>query len=113
MKAMDVLEYYRTRFQVEFCFRDAKQFTGLTDCQSRDLDKLHFHFNAALTSVNIAKANALEKGTAFSMTSVKVLCHNIFLMQGLFPFQGLNLTRKLIESYGKRGLDLRRLLRNC
>lgn len=101
MKAMDVLEYYRTRFQVEFCFRDAKQFTGLTDCQSRDLDKLHFHFNAALTSVNIAKANALEKGTAFSMTSVKVLCHNIFLMQRFISISGIKpdeeINRKLWE----------------
>ena len=31
MKNIDVLDYYQTRFQVEFCFRDAKQFIGLTD----------------------------------------------------------------------------------
>lgn len=101
MKPMDVLEYYRTRFQVEFCFRDAKQFTGLTDCQSRDLDKLHFHFNAALTSVNIAKANALEKGTTFSMASVKVLCHNIFLMKRFISISGIEpdeeINRKIWE----------------
>lgn len=84
MKAMDILDYYRTRFQIEFCYRDSKQFTGLTDCQSRDLDKLHFHFNASLTSVNLAKVKALEKGTALSMASVKVLCHNLFLMQPEF-----------------------------
>lgn len=97
---MGVLEYYRTRFQVEFCFRDAKQFTGLTDCQSRDLDKLH-RFNAALTSVNIAKANALEKGTVFSMASVKMLCHNIFLMQRFISISGIEpdeeINRKLWE----------------
>ena len=49
MKATDILDYYRTRFQIEFCYRDSKQFAGLTDCQSRDLNKLHFHFNASLT----------------------------------------------------------------
>lgn len=32
MKAMDVLNFYRTRFQIEFCYRDSKQFTGLTNC---------------------------------------------------------------------------------
>ena len=62
-------------------FRDSKQFTGLTNCQSRDIDKLHFHFNASLTTVNLAKVKALEKGTVSLMASVKVLCHNIFLMQ--------------------------------
>ena len=31
----DVLLYYRPRFQIEFCFRDAKGYTGLMDCQAR------------------------------------------------------------------------------
>lgn len=101
MEALDVLDYYRTRFQIEFCYRDSKQFTGLTDCQSRDLDKLHFHFNASLTSVNLAKVKALEKGCVLSMASVKVLCHNLFLMQrfisvlGIKPNQEIN--RRLWE----------------
>lgn len=101
MKAMDVLDFYRTRFQIEFCYRDGKQFTGLTDYQSRDLDKLHFHFNASLTSVNIAKVKALKEGIVLSMTSVKVLCHNLFLMQrfisvlGIKPDQEIN--RRLWE----------------
>ncbi len=29
MSDKDIIEYYRTRFQIEFCFRDPKQFTGL------------------------------------------------------------------------------------
>lgn len=101
MKAMDVLDFYRTRFQVEFCFRDSKQFTGLTNCQSRDIDKLHFHFNASMTSVNLAKVKALEKGTVLSMASVKVLCHNIFLMQRFISVSGIEpnpeINRKLWE----------------
>lgn len=67
-------------FHVEFCVQDAKQFTELTDCQSRDLDKLYFHFNTTLTSGNLAKTEAFEKGVVFSMATVKVLFHNIFLM---------------------------------
>lgn len=76
MDAKEIVEYYKIRFQIEFCYRDAKLFTGLTDCQSRDLNKLHFHFNASLTSVNLAKVKAIEKGSGLSMASVKVLCHN-------------------------------------
>ena len=55
MAAKDIIEYYRTRFQIEFCFRDSKQFTGLNDCQARDLRKLDFAFNASQASVNAAK----------------------------------------------------------
>lgn len=32
--ALDILRYYKTRFQVEFLLRDAKQHTGLCDCQT-------------------------------------------------------------------------------
>jgi len=53
IQAIDVMDYYGTRFQVGCCFRDSKQFTGLTDCQRRELDKLNFHFNVALNAVNL------------------------------------------------------------
>lgn len=56
MPGIDVYKYYRTRFQIEFNYRDAKQFTGLADCQGRDERKLDFAFNASLAAVNIAKA---------------------------------------------------------
>ena len=49
------VRYYRSRFQIEFLYRDAKQFTGLATCQARSENKLDFHFNAALTAVNLAK----------------------------------------------------------
>ena len=55
MSAEDIIEYYRTWFQIESCFRDSKQFTGLNDCQARDLKKLDFAFNTSLASVSIAK----------------------------------------------------------
>ena len=69
-------EAYRARFQVEFIFRDAKQFTGLTDCQARDEQKLDFHFNASLTAVNIAKLEQYQQRDisehfVFSMASYK------------------------------------------
>ena len=61
MNGKDIIEFYCTRFQIEFCFRDAKQFTGLNHCQARDLKKLNFAFNASLASVNIAKVIRKEE----------------------------------------------------
>jgi len=52
--------YYRSRFQIEFLYRDAKQHTGLNHCQARSENKLDFHFNASLTAVNLAKYDWLS-----------------------------------------------------
>ena len=53
-------DIYHTRFQIEFGFRDIKQFTGLENSQGRSGNKLNFHFNTALTTVNIAKIMQLK-----------------------------------------------------
>src|SRR6266446_8550085 len=50
--------YYKARFQIEFLFRDAKQCTGLSDCQARSKAQRDFHFNASLSAVNLAKLAA-------------------------------------------------------
>lgn len=55
LDAKKILDYYKARFQIEFIFRDAKQFTGLTDAQTRHPKKLDFHFNASLSALNLAK----------------------------------------------------------
>jgi hypothetical protein len=62
MSGKDVIEYYRTRFQIELCFRDAKGFTGLMQSQARDVTKLSFNFNASLTSVNLVRMLAKKRG---------------------------------------------------
>lgn len=69
-----LVELYVARFQIEFLFRDSKQFTGLTDCQSRAESVLDFHFNAALATLNLARAEELRaqptlKPHVFSMAS--------------------------------------------
>jgi len=51
--ALEIVEFYCLRFQIEFLFRDAKQFTGLTHCQARDEQKLDFHFNMSLAAINL------------------------------------------------------------
>lgn len=75
-RAVDIYRFYKLRFQIEFIFRDAKQFTGLSDCQARDLKKLDFHFNASFTALNLAKLDAVQHHTGndafvFSMASIK------------------------------------------
>jgi len=90
-----ILDFYQNRFQIEFLFRDAKQFTGLTNCQARSENKLNFHFNASMTSVNVAKVLHLlsvEKSerTSFSMTDIKTMYHNDLLIQRFIDVFGIN-----------------------
>jgi hypothetical protein len=71
-----LVEFYVARFQIEFLFRDSKQFTGLADCQARAQTALDFHFNAALAILNLARAEELRARTdhppqVFSMASWK------------------------------------------
>ena len=37
-----IVRYYQSRFQIEFLYRDAKQFTGLTNCQARSKKQTGF-----------------------------------------------------------------------
>jgi len=60
LDAATVVRYYRARFQIEFLFRDAKQFTGLTDCQARDAQALDFHFNASLATLNLVRVSEVQ-----------------------------------------------------
>ena len=39
-----ILNYYQTRFQIEFLYLDEKQYIGLNDCQARSENKLDFQF---------------------------------------------------------------------
>jgi len=55
LHAKKIYEYYKIRFQIEFLFRDAKQFTGLNHCQARSKEKIYFHINTSLTAVSVAK----------------------------------------------------------
>ena len=71
-----LIDLYAARFQIEFLFRDSKQFTGLLDCQARTASALDFHFNAALATLNLVRAEDLgmPQGQAphvFSMASWK------------------------------------------
>ncbi len=55
INGQDIYRLYKLRFQIEFLFRDAKQFMGLSHCQARCQKALNFHFNASMTALNIVK----------------------------------------------------------
>ena len=74
---------YKARFQIEFIFRDARQFTGLADCQARSPEALDSHVNASLTALNLAKAALQQPATEprnFSSASYKRLALNEHLL---------------------------------
>ena len=60
MTGEEVLRTYRSRFQIEFCFRDAKQFVGLAHCQGRHTHQLDFSYNASFAALNAAKVMMKE-----------------------------------------------------
>jgi hypothetical protein len=97
LEALTLYAYYKARFQIEFLFRDAKQFTGLCDCQARCPESLHFHVNASLTAVNLAKWEAgsllgQEASDPFSMASMKAVCFNEHLMGRIISMLGVDPT---------------------
>ncbi len=100
LDAETIYRYYKARFHIEFIFRDAKQFTGLNDCQARRQDSLDFHFNASLTALNLAKVDAYfsfdyASSTPFSMATQKMVYFNEHLLEKVFSI--LDLDRSLIK----------------
>lgn len=93
ISAKDIIEYYRTRFQIEFCFRDSKQFSGLNDCQVRDLRKLDFALNASLVSVNIAKVMRQRYYPSLSIGLLKVYLSDIYMLKRIFSRSDLRPNR--------------------
>lgn len=104
----EVLKCYRSRFQIEFCFRDAKQFSGLCDCQAREPWKLDYAFNASFTSLNVAKVMMKEIGMDYSMASFKSLMFNTYLTKRIFKTSGYRPNRTLISKIFKDLFSLQR-----
>ncbi len=99
--AQDVLDFYRTRFQLEFCFRDAKQHAGITNRQSTDFRKLAFHFNASLAAINLAKAACKKMGIKYSISSCKSVIHNAYMLERFICVFGIEPNTQLIDKLFK------------
>ena len=94
-----ITKYYQLRFQIEFIFRDAKQFMGLNDCQARDENKLDYHFNASLTAVNIAR-KAMQQDELYnkSMNNFMRYQYNQKFAETIYYKLSLNNEFDLIQS---------------
>ena len=93
IKEKKVWELYGSRFQIEFLFRDAKGHLGLEHCQSRQEEALDFHFNHALTTLNLAKATHWlsvdkEQRGPFSMADIKTQYSNQLLLDRIISIYG-------------------------
>jgi Transposase DDE domain len=76
-----IIKHYQCRYQIEFLFRDAKQFAGLMHCQSTDETKLVNHLNVSLTTVSVAKATHWQQDEPFSMNDIKNYYHNLKMVE--------------------------------
>jgi hypothetical protein len=97
LSAEIIYRYYVARFQIEFLFRDAQQFTGLGHFQSRNRESIHFHINMSLAAVSLAKINDRlampdqQQQTIFSMHNHKVKNHNKNLISRFFSMLDFDL----------------------
>lgn len=85
LAAHSIYLYYKSRFQLEFVYRDAKQFTALTHCQARSQHKIDFHVNLSLTAGSLAKAVhhlslPIEQRASFSLLDIQTLYFNDLLL---------------------------------
>jgi hypothetical protein len=95
MKAKQMNTYYGLRYQVEFLIRDAKSYAGLEDCQARKKQKLHNHFNIAMTAVSVAKAAYYlslpkKKRESFPMADIKMIHMNEIITNRIFSILNIN-----------------------
>ncbi|MCK5716246.1 MAG: transposase [Thiomargarita sp.] len=95
LAAKDLCRFYKARFQIEFLFRDAKQFTGLSDCQARCRQSLNFHFNASMTALNLIKLEDRQQDSGtkrhvISIASWKIRKANKHLLERFSSILGLD-----------------------
>lgn len=102
LKGEKIVRYYQLRFQIEFLIRDAKQYTGLEECQARSETKLYNHFNLSLMTVSLMKYTCWatlpdKENTPFSMRSIKTYFYNKYLTETIFSNLGLELNCSKIK----------------
>jgi hypothetical protein len=102
LEAIQLVHYYRARFQIEFLFRDARQHTGLGDCQSPKKQALSFHFNASMTALNLLKLQDRQgvrkrEDHVISIQRLKIRKFNKHLIDRIISM--LNFQPTLIKSH--------------
>lgn len=93
----EIVAYYRLRFQLEFVIRDAKQHTGLSECQARDAVKLSFHVNLSVAAVGVLRLVSARAGV--SLGSLRREAYNAVVVERTLSQLGLT-----AESSGMRAM---------
>ena len=109
--AEKIVEYYKSRFQMEFIFRDGKQHTGLADCQARSENKIYNHVNYSMTAVNLAKGiirQGLSKDEvkSCSIQDIKTELFNQFLLERIFCNFAISTELKKNDQLIRKILDI-------
>lgn len=92
-----IVEWYAARFQIEFIFRDGKEFTGFGEAQVRDEKGLSFFLNTSLSSLNLLRLEDRKlKGSGPRVISIdnwKRRKHNEMLLTRISEELGFSLKR--------------------
>ncbi len=101
MTGEQVLKAYRSRFQIEFAYREGKQFRGLMDCQARHKNRLDFAFNASFASLNVARVFIKDNDMDNSIANVKSMMFNAHFADLIFCVSRYRPNRNLISKIFK------------
>lgn len=116
MPAQQIRALYSARFQVEFVFRDAKQFAGLTTCQLRSTAGLKNHWNASFFALSLGRAEVLLEASGlqgrpatslvFSYENLKRRAFNRLFAWRILSNLGLQARFIELEKHSSRPLGL-------
>lgn len=116
MPAEQIRALYSARFQLEFVFRDAKQFAGLTTCQLRQTQALENHWNTAFFALSLGRAEVLLEAAGlqgrpatslvFSYEDIKRRAFNRLFAWRILSNLGLQARFAELEKHPSRPLDL-------
>ena len=116
LPAEQIRALYSARFQLEFVFRDAKQYGGLTTGQLRSRQGLENHWNASFFSLSLARAALVleEAGRtgrpasrlACSIEDVKRRAFNVLFAGRILANLGLSQRFAELQNHPSRPLDL-------
>lgn len=97
-----IIGFYRTRFQIEFGIRDAKQFTGLQSQQTRDRERLDFAFNLSFTTLNVCKEVIRKDYPDLSVAQFKRLMFESYLASTIMTTYGKSPHLDIIQKINHR-----------
>lgn len=97
-----IIGFYRTRFQIEFGIRDAKQFTGLQSQQTRDKNRLDFAFNLSFTTLNVCKEVIRKDYPDLTVPQFKRLMFESYLASTIISTYGKSPHLKIIQKINLR-----------